>query len=54
MDNAKMILMLFSTSYGLFQKYTEIFEQHAHETWPWTCHPVVLKLYKTQTKEKHH
>jgi hypothetical protein len=30
--NAKMIFMLFSTSYGLFHEQTGIFEQHAHET----------------------
>jgi hypothetical protein len=52
--NAKMIFMLFSTSYGLFQDQTEIFEHHAHETRPRTCDPVVLKLYKTQTKSKNH
>jgi hypothetical protein len=31
--NAKMIFIVFSTSYGLFQEQTEIFEHHAHKTW---------------------
>jgi hypothetical protein len=30
--NAKMIFMLFSTSYNLFQEQAGIFEHHAHET----------------------
>jgi hypothetical protein len=50
--NAKMVFMLFSTSYRLFQEKTRIFEHHAHETWLWTCDPVVLKLYKTQKNRK--
>ena len=49
-----MIFMLFSTSYGLFQEQTGNFEHHAHETWPRTCDPVVLKLYKIQTKSENH
>jgi hypothetical protein len=52
--NAKMIFMLFSTSYSLFYEQTGIFEHHAHETWPWTCDSVVLKLHKTQTKSGNH
>jgi hypothetical protein len=52
--NAKMIFMLFSTSYSLFQEQTGFFEHHAHETWTGTCDPVVLKLYKTQTKSENH
>jgi hypothetical protein len=54
MVNAKMIFMLFSTSYDIFQEHARMFEHHAHETWPWTCDPVVLKLYKTQTKLENH
>jgi hypothetical protein len=42
------------SSYALLQKQTEIFEHHAHETRPRTCGPVVLKLYKTQTKSENH
>ena len=49
-----MLFMLFSTSYGLFQEQNEIFKHRTHETWPWTCHPVVLKFYKTQTKSQNH
>jgi hypothetical protein len=30
--NAKMIIILFSTSYDLFLEHTEIVEHHAHET----------------------
>jgi hypothetical protein len=30
--NAKMIFMLFSTSYGLFQEQTGIFDHHAYES----------------------
>jgi hypothetical protein len=52
--NAKMIFMLLSTSYGLIQEQTRNSEHHVHETWPWTCDPVVLKLYKTQTKSKNY
>jgi hypothetical protein len=52
--NVKMIFMLFSTSYSLFQEKTRIFEHHAHETRPGTCDLVVLKLYKTQTNSKNH
>jgi hypothetical protein len=52
--NAKIIIMLFCTSYCLFQKHIEIVEHHAHETWPWTCDPIVLKLYKTQKGQKNY
>jgi hypothetical protein len=54
MVNVKRILMLFSTSYGLSQGQTRIIEHHAHETRPQTYGPVVLKLYKTQTKSENH
>jgi hypothetical protein len=47
-----MILMLFSTSYGLFQEQAGIFEHHAHETWPWTYDPFILKLYNTNKVRK--
>jgi hypothetical protein len=30
--NAKMIWMLFNTSYGPYQEHIGIFEHHAHET----------------------
>jgi hypothetical protein len=49
-----MIFMLFSTSYDLCQEHTRIFEHHVHETWLWTCDPVILKLHKTQTKSENH
>jgi hypothetical protein len=52
--NAKMIFMLFSTSYNLFQEQTGLFEHHARETRSGTCNPVVLKLYKTQTKSENY
>jgi hypothetical protein len=45
-----MIFMLFSTSYDIFQEQSRIFEHYAHETWPWNCDVVVLKLYKIETK----
>jgi hypothetical protein len=50
----KMISMLLSASYDRFQERTRNFEHHAHLTWPWTCHPGVYKLYKTQTKSENH
>jgi hypothetical protein len=50
----KMLFILFSTSYNIFQKQTEIFEHYANETWLWTCDLVVLKLYKPQTKSENH
>jgi hypothetical protein len=49
-----MIFKLFNTSYGLFQKQARIFEQHSQKTWPRTCDPIVLKLYKTETKPENH
>jgi hypothetical protein len=52
--NAKMIYMLFSTSYALFQEKIGIFKHDAHETRLRTCDPVVLKLYKTQINSKNH
>jgi hypothetical protein len=52
--NTKMTFVLFSTSYDLFQEHAGIFEHHSHKTWPWTCDPVVLKLYKTKTKSENH
>jgi hypothetical protein len=52
--HAKMISMLLSTSYDRFQERTGNFEHHAHSTCPWTCHPGVYKLYKTQTKSGNH
>jgi hypothetical protein len=52
--NAKMIIMLLSTSYDLIQEQTRNFEHHIHETWLGTCDPIVLKLYKTQTKLENH
>jgi hypothetical protein len=37
-----------------FVEQTGISDHHAHETWSWTCHPVVLNMYKTQTTSKNH
>jgi hypothetical protein len=42
--NAKMIFMLFNTSYGLFQEQNKIFEHHAYETTvnlPSSCFKIV-------------
>jgi hypothetical protein len=52
--NLKLIFMLFNTSYSLIQEQTINFEHHVHETWLRTCNPIILKLYKTQTKSENY
>jgi hypothetical protein len=52
--NAKIVFMLFSTSFDLFQEQIEIFEHHAHEQ---DCEHAIqwfLKLNKAQTKSENH
>jgi hypothetical protein len=52
--NVKLIFMLLTACCGLIQEQARNFKHHVHKTWPRTCHTVVFKFYKTQTKSENH